>query len=163
MSLYDAAREEMEVLGGDYAQRPMAGVRQGVMADPAGERGKGLASQHNFDHAKTTTVIRYKDKLIEADVYAVPNTPVHVVIMCPRCGNASTIRGERKAIDWRPHAPEPVGKLINAGSISIEPFECSWELPDAGAHDARNTKQIIGTAPLCRLKIAVTKNVAKDA
>lgn len=165
MSLYDAAREEMEVLGGDYARDPsgVGAIKQGVMSDPMGERGKGLASQTNFGHGKTTTVIRYKDKLIEADVYALPNTPVHVVIMCPRCGNASTIKGERKAIDWRPHAPQKIGELVNAGIISIEPFECSWELPDAGQHNARNTRQISGFAPLCRLKLAVDKNVAKDA
>lgn len=165
MSLYDAAREEMQVLGGDYAQNPYGdrSVRQGVMRDPAGERGAGLASQTNFDHNKVTTVIRYGDRLIEADVYALKGAPVHVVILCPRCGNASTIRGEKKAIDWRPHAPEKLGELVNCGKISIEPFECAWELPEAGRHNQRNTSQIIGTAPLCRLKLGVTNNIAKDA
>lgn len=162
MSLYDSAREEMEVLGGDYARSPADGIRQGVMADPKGERGKGLASQHNFDHNKVTAVIRYKDRAIEADVYALPGAPIHVVILCPKCGSASTIRAEKKAIDWQPHEPRAVGKLVNCGTLSIEPFECPWEMPDAGAHEPGANK-ILGTANMCRLKIAVDKNIAKDA
>lgn len=166
MALYDAAREEMEVLGGDYARDPSGrgAVRQGVMADPDGERGRGLASQTNFDHGKTTAVIRYKDKLIEADVYAIGDAPIQVVILCPRCGNASTVRGDKKPVEWSPHVPEKVGLLVNAGTISIAPFECAWEMPGKVHEKASGNRSVIMKSDnLCRLKLAVDKNVAKDA
>lgn len=163
MALFDSARESMEILGGDRARSPHSAVRQGIMDDPERERGKGLASHTSLDHAKTTAVVRFEDRLLEADVYALPGEPVKVVILCPRCGNASQIDGAKKAIEWTPKAPDQIGSFINAGELSIEPFECAWELPDAGMFNPDAHKNVIGTAPLCRLKIGITKNYARRA
>jgi len=161
--MFDSKREEMTPLPGIGDPTGTGAVRQ--KASIAG----GAAQQFNLDHGKRTTVIRYQDKLIEADVYAIEGEPLKVVIICPRCngagnGNATSIDETRKAIDWRPHAPQAVGEFMNCGSISIDAFECPWELPDAGAHNQRATGGIIGlSAKLCRLKIGVLNNIAKDA
>lgn len=160
--MFDSKNEEMIPIAGDLNRTGAVRQRHGV-ADPIGERGAGAAQQINLDHAKVTAVIRYRDKLIEADVYALPGEPVKVVILCPRCNNASSIDETRKAIDWRPHPPQAVGDFVNHGKLSIEPFECSWELPDAGAHNQSARETLIGTAPLCRLKIGVTNNIGRDA
>lgn len=128
-----------------------------------GKAGRGYASQVNLDAGKLTAVVRYKDKLSEADIYALEGAPLKVIFRCPRCGHDGTINGDHKAIAWSPHEPQRIetdGEVfLNCGELSVEPFECAWEMPDAGAHTAG---LVTAGTTLCRLVIGIDKNVAKD-
>lgn len=161
MGLYDDTREEMVPLKGDGDPTGTGVVRQSTHArDPFGSS-IGASSGVRLDKTKdATVVIRYKDRVIEADVYAFPGSPIKIVLFCPRCGNALSIESDKKRIDFEKHAPQSVGDFINMGRLNIEPFECTWELPDAGVHVPGI--QSAGTS-LCRWKVGISDNIALDA
>ncbi|HEY4266756.1 MAG TPA: hypothetical protein VGM94_01060 [Galbitalea sp.] len=96
-------------------------------------------------------LIQYKDFVMTADVYHVAGEPPFVHLICPRCRNTLTIPGQRKHIEY-----ETTGGPDNAGTISIEAFECTWELEG----HVRRMEFGLG---LCRWKVAIDKNIAKDA
>jgi hypothetical protein len=137
----------------------------------AGDPHHGLASTVHLTSNKQEVVVVYGDLFMTVDVYAVPGEPLKVHLYCPRCHKHSTVPGARKAIDFYPGAANPARSLIIAsgrpelvdladkGRLSIEPFECPWEIGD-GRH-------VAGTlhpgATLCRLRIAIDNNYAKDA
>jgi len=134
---------------------------------------RGLQSTHNLIAGKQEVLVLYKDLVMTIDVYAVPGEPLKVHMICPRCHKLGTISGDRKAIDFEPLAANPAQSDIVAmgevpptvramsahGRISIEPFECAWEIGDdrhvAGSHHTGVT--------LCRQKLAIDNNRAKDA
>ena len=59
---------------------------------------------------------------------------------------------------WRPASR--AGDPNNGGRLSVEPFECTWEMPDAGEH---KPGYIGGGITLCKLKIGISNNIARDA
>lgn len=86
---------------------------------------------------------------MEVDVYALPGEPIRLHLLCPKCQHALTLDQTKKAIDWTP--PPPGGG--KHGTISVETFQCTWEMGD---------KTELGQ-PLCGWRVAIDRNVARDA
>lgn len=160
--LYDDRTEEMIPLAGDGDPTKTGIVRQSTSSrDPTGTGLVGASSGVQLDKTKdATVVVRYKDRLIEADVYAFPGAPIKLVLLCPRCGNALNIESDKKQMSFEKSAPQQVGDFVNMGRLNVEPFECTWELPDAGVHVPGLVSA--GTS-LCRWKVGISNNIARDA
>lgn len=100
--------------------------------------------------------VRFEDKMIFAEVYKTPEGMLEVHWMCPRCGplNAqrmSRIPGSRKRIEY-----DPSVQAEDGGRLSVEAFECPWELESEG----RRMEFGLG---LCKLRLAIENNVARRA
>lgn len=162
MGIYDDSKEEMIPLAGDGDPTRSGLVSQNTRArDPFGSSAIGASSGVNLSNTKDgTVVVRYQDMLIECDVYAFPGAPIKIVLMCPRCGHALNIESDKKQMQYAKHAPVQVGDFVNCGVLDVEPFECTWELPGAGVHVPGI--QSAGTS-LCRWKVGISKNIARDA
>lgn len=91
--------------------------------------------------------IRYKGKqgdfVMTADVYRTDGKLL-VHLICPKCRHALHVREAAKKMAYS-----------EADGLSIEAFECSWELDG-------DTGRLFGLA-LCRCRLAIDKNVARDA
>lgn len=127
----------------------------------AGDMQHGVSSTVNLQNTRTAEVqIRYQDTIIFGDVYQYEGAPIRVIILCPKCRNALTITGDNKRIEYDLAAAPSIG-----GRISIEPFKCSFEAPDAGAHKRRSGEggQIITGNQMCNWKVGVHNNKALDA
>lgn len=148
-TMYDPRTEEIFHVAGD-------------VPDPTMDTGLyGKQSTVNLQNSRTAEVqIRYKDTIIFGDVYQYENAPIRVIIMCPRCRNALMITGDNKRIDYDLAAAPSIG-----GRISIEPFKCPFEAPDAGAHRHRSGEgaQVITGMSMCNWKVGVHNNKALDA
>lgn len=148
----------------------------------------GLQSTHRLTGGKQEVVVVYGDLLMTLDVYALPGEPTRVQIICPRCHKHSTIRGDQKKIEYDAKAINPMRERIlwmarstgltpgqdlfskermelaalvsvaRFGRLSIEPFECAWEIGDA--------KHVPGAlhtgASLCRLRLVIDNNRARE-
>ena len=140
MASYDPHTEELIYQSGDAP-------------DPEGQIGGGFQQSINLGKsASGHPKIRYRDIVIEADVYDLEGVAFHVMILCPRCRNSLRISRERKAIDWDPEAGHPQ----DGGQISIEPFQCTWE------NGERNGERQDFGLGLCGWRVAVDKNIARD-
>jgi hypothetical protein len=139
MPAYDPETEELFHVDGDAP-------------DPTGQiRKRGMAQEMRLTQtAMGHPLIRYGDHIIEADVYKIADEPMMVHLICPRCRNAIRITEDRKEIDYDPNAGDP----RQGGRLSIEPFECTWELSAE--------RQNFGVG-LCRWRVGIQDNVAKDA
>ena len=127
----------------------------GDAPDPTGQSSfRGAQSTHRLNAAKEEVEVVYKDFLLTVDVYRHEGAPIQVHLICPRCRHASRITGDRKAIDFDPTRNTQAG-----GLLSIEPFECTWELTD----DKHTPGLIGGGINLCKLRLGITNNVARDA
>lgn len=123
--------------------------------DPAGTGLVGSHSQINLNRsALGHPKIRYRDLVLEADVYLAPGIPMpagqialEVHVYCPRCRHNLRITSDRKKIEFDPAAGAPQ----DGGRISIEAFQCTWEQED---HNGSG---------LCKTKLAVENNIARDA
>lgn len=137
----------------------------------AGDMDTGVLASTRLDSGKAEVLVYYRarDLWMTVDVYAVPGEKPRLHFLCPRCENALQIPGHKKDIDWDPLAANPLLSTILAsppadwdredvaylrargarGRLSVEPFQCTWELPNS--HE------------LCRWRAAFDKNVAKDA
>ncbi len=151
----------------------------------AGDQSQGISAGVNLTNsALCKPVVFYRGRGIERflslDVYALPGTPMYVVIYCPLCeirdpGNklnrSLTIKEDNKKIDLDPKAlPKIPGwstkdlvsylELQNQdelrGRISIEPFGCTWE------EDPTLKRAGFGLS-CCDWKVSITNNIAKDA
>lgn len=146
-------------------------ARQREVVQIAGDTHAGLASMTSLTAGKHEVVVVYKDLLMTVDVYAVPGEPLKLHLYCPRCHKHSTVPGDRKAIDFDPRAPNPQQAAIRAtsapelvalaafGKLSVEAFECPWEIGDE-----QHAKTAVHTGvTLCRMRLAIDNNRAKDA
>lgn len=122
----------------------------------AGDMDTGLRSTIKLGGGKQEVTVVYKDFVLTVDVFALPDEPLCVHLICPKCHHALRISSDRKAIEFDPN------RLVNGsrGDISVEPFECTWEMKDAGDHVQG---LIAGGITLCRWKAAIDHNVARDA
>lgn len=159
------------------ANMPLATGKREIMQlagdapDPTGLTDyRGAQSTLRLNGGKREVVVVYHDVLMTVDVYALPGEPMHISLLCPRCHKPLRIPGDRKSIDFEPNAlnpariaaaglPPEVAAVAATGKLSVEPFECTWELGDdkhvaGGLHTGTN---------LCRLRIAIDNNRAKDA
>ncbi len=144
MPNFDPTREELEHVSGD---RPTDG--------PVGKLGL-------FDLTRNAyrVLVRYRDQVIECEVFALPGEPITVHWLCPRCGPShtgvmSTINGAHKKIDF-----DPRRKVEDGGCLSVEPFKCSWELDGRTDGSARRQEFSLG---MCSLTLAIDDNIAKEA
>lgn len=123
----------------------------GSVPDPSAMEPEKLGMQSSLDMTKSALahpLIRWRDRVVEADLYLIDDRLV-LHLICPKCSTAEVphalyIREEQKAIDWRPET----------GELSVERFECTWELPEG-----RRMEFGIG---MCRWRVAIDKNLAKD-
>lgn len=135
-----------------------------------GDQEHGLSSQTQLDAIKHEILLFYPkmDVWLTVDVYPLAGQPTTVHVICPRCHHSLQISETRKKMEVDLFAPSPLLRSILAhppadwdredleylrtkgavGALSIEPFECTWEL---------------GPGQLCRWKAAVDKNVVKEA
>lgn len=117
----------------------------------AGDPDTGLMSTVSLSQSAIAhPIVRYKEFVLELDVYKTPDEPMYVHLICPRCHNMLTISAKRKRMELRD------GGERKGGIISIEPFECTWEMEPNG-------RRVGFGLGLCRLKLAIDENIAKDA
>lgn len=135
---FDPQREELYHIAGDAP-------------DPSGltdKRGMQASVQLNRS-AIAHPLIRWRDRVIEGDLYEMDGQLV-LHILCPRCStpealHALLIKAGQKAIEWD----------AERGLLSVERFECTWELPEG--------RRVEFGAGLCRWRVAIERNVAKEA
>lgn len=121
----------------------------------AGDMDTGISQTIRLEDGKHEVLVTYKEFLLTVDVYALPNEPLRAVLICPRCKHCLTVPGDRKAIDFVPDHTD-----FRGGALSIETFECTWEIADAGEH---KPGLVAGGMTLCRWRAAIDNNIAKDA
>ena len=161
-------------LGGppDTGKRRPVVQLAGDAPDPSGmSRHLGAQSTTRLTGGKQEVVVVYQGMFLTVDVYQIPGEPMKVHLYCPRCHKHATVPGDRKAIDFEPAAVNPERTAIRAtgrpelmdladfGRLSIETFECPWELGDQ--QHVQGAVQV-GTS-LCRLRIAIDRNRVRDA
>lgn len=151
----------------------------------SGDQSQGIMSGSNLTNsALCKPVVLYRgrgiERLLTIDVFALPGTPMYVVLYCPLCqtrdpenkhNRSLTIKEDNKKIDLDPKAmPKIPGfsteELVNAlglqsrdellGRISIEPFGCTWE-------EEPDLKRAGFGLSCCDWKVSITNNIAKDA
>ena len=120
---------------------------------------------------KEEVIVLFGDQVMTVDVYAIPGEPIKVHLYCPRCHKLLTVAQDRKAIDYDRAAPGlGAGRLRGLGvppevwhpaalgRLSIEAFECTWEIEDA--------PHVPGAlhlgASLCRQRLVIEGNIARD-
>jgi hypothetical protein len=164
---YNPETEALDYLAGDP---PAATVTQGDAAGfgPDGQSVIGRESTVHLDKAALGhPEVRYRDYVLEADVYPLlgavdeDDAPgaLEVILICPRCRHELRVTSDRKAIEYLPGPPVidlATGQAMLRGVLSIERFECTWE-KDTSVAVTGNTEN------LCRWRVAIDKNVARDA
>jgi len=147
---FDPNKEQLVPMVDDVLERQDALERQGQ--DP--HQG-GMAM--GYDMTKSALAhpqIRYSGKfgefVLTGDLYNDPEGGLMLHIYCPVCSTPEkphnlSIRSRRKKMEWDPKR-----------GLSVEAFGCTWELPEA---DERKMEFGMG---LCRWRVAIENNVAKD-
>lgn len=136
--------------------------------DPTGTGQVGRAATIHLDrHPLARTMVRWKDMLLEVDLYPLADADaagaLEILIFCPRCRHQLRIDSRRKAVEfdlhktpaWVTDAGLALATVVQ-GTISIEPFSCTWELEDG------HGRKDFGMS-LCRWSVAIDGNVARDA
>lgn len=151
----------------------------GDAPDPTGVTNhRGIQSTTRLDGAKQEVLVVYRDHVLTVDVYQLEGQPLELIMVCPRCQNQLRITADNKKIDYQPRSTRPVrlpdGMLVsydkplrtrdhvftNAGTLSVEPFGCTWEMKGADKH----TPGIrAGGLTLCNIKLVIDENVAREA
>jgi hypothetical protein len=137
------------------------------MVHLGGDPERGYHSTHRLDVNKLEVYVTYKqDLLLTVDVYPAegPDKPLEIHYVCPRCTKQGRITSEMKAMEFDPTDNRPLklpnGQItVTGGRLSVEPFQCTHELPEHVKHVQRAQ----GGLTLCLLRIAIDNNVAKDA
>ncbi len=155
------------LLGADDSRlvTPEGEKQKREMVQLAGDPQRGYASTTRLDTMKQEVFVTYGDFLLTVDVYALPGQPIELVYVCPKCRHQGRITGDKKHVEFDPGASRTLAlpngaRVPTGGDLSIEPFQCSWEMPDAGEHKPGIRA---GGITLCNLKLAIDHNVAKDA
>lgn len=149
----------------------------GDAPDPTGLTAHhGLQSTHFLTGGKQEIVVIFGDQIMTLDLYALPGEPMRVQIICPRCHKHSTIREDQKHIEYEPTVLNPARsailevlrgapdgapdlvRLAGFGRLSIETFECAWEIGES-KHVAGAVRT--GTS-LCRLRLVIDNNRARE-
>lgn len=121
----------------------------------SGDEDHGIAYDANLTKtAFAKPQIRYDGKygrmVMTADVYRAGNGKFAVHIICPSCRHALWIKPEVKAIEFDKEK-----------GLSVETFECTWE-KGRGTDETAADRIEFGVG-LCRAKLAIDKNTARDA
>lgn len=162
MNAFNPQTEKLEFLAGDKV------VQERSYQDPNGPLG-GHQTVRLDKAAIGHPYVRYRDRVLELDVYPLlgdgtqeAGAPerLEVILICPRCQHELRITSDRKAIDYTPGAPvlEVEGSQPSwqvRGTISIERFQCTWESDTRAAVTGHGEN-------LCRWRVAIDKNIARD-
>jgi len=139
----------------------------------AGDMEHGLSSTTRLNTNKIEVMVVYKDpsKFLTVDVYQVPGEPLMVHMICPKCHKTNRITADRKHIEFDAAAKNPVhgqvlseagrdlASLAETGQLSVSAFECTWEI----GGDKHVRGGVHTGASLCRQRLAIENNRAKDA
>lgn len=159
----------------------MPAVSNRVARDPVTGRSVAEQTVHLDSKAIGHPKILYRAKasgrayVITADVYKFQGEPMKIHIMCPLCGergveNALTINEGHKHIEYDANAPlsmmlpneQGETTLMDmGGTLSVERIGCTWE-EKITAEVSRATGTLQGTN-LCRWRVVIENNIAKDA
>lgn len=164
---FNPQTEQLEFIAGDQP----AVVQQGRAADPMGT---GLVGNHSTVRLDKSALghplVRYKDHVLECDIYPLLGAAwdgasagaLEVILICPNCRHQLRVTSDKKAIEFAPGMPEldDAGQPIVRGTLSVEPFQCTWELDTT--RDVKATVQSHGDN-ICRWRVGIDKNVARDA
>lgn len=135
----------------------------------AGDADTGMTSTIRMDGGKSEvfaiyrgrhTPPEYPDGLrLTIDVYQIEGEPLQVHLICPKCRHQLRATSDRKQISWEPDLHSRDG-----GKLEVSPFQCTWEMPEAGAH----TPGILaGGLTLCQWKGVIEhkggRNIVRDA
>lgn len=142
------------------------------MVHLGGDPDRGFHSTHRLDVNKVEVIVTYKgDLMLTVDVYpeqgekgTADYKPLELHYVCPGCTKKGRVTSEMKAIEFDPVDNRPI-KLPNGvvtvtgGRLSVEPFQCTHEMPEHVTHVQKHQHGFT----LCRKRIAIDDNVAKDA
>jgi hypothetical protein len=123
----------------------------GTTPDPSGRDPNLIGHESKLDFTKSALghpLIRWRDKVIEADVY-LDGEELVVHIICPKCSTPDVphglhIRASQKGVEYD----------AKTNTLSVEPFTCSWELPEG-------RRQEFGIG-MCKWRVAIDKNFARE-
>ncbi len=145
-------------------------TRKREMVQLAGDEQHGMQSIRRLDTAKVEVLVAYRGRVgdfdMTVDVYALPGEPIELHIICPKCRHKSRITAARKQIEFNQNDTRPYTFVdgsrmpTNGGRLDVSTFECGWEMPEAGEH--KPGVETLGMT-LCRMRMAIDHNVAKDA
>lgn len=148
-------KKEDERIRTAMADDPAYSKKERELVHLAGDMDSGLNSTISLSGGKHEVRVTYKDFVLTVDVYAIPGEPLQVHLICPKCRQQLRVTEDRKAIEF-----DPRDTRFQGGRISIEPFQCTWEMPEAGKH---NPGLISGGMTLCKWTAGISNNVARDA
>lgn len=111
------------------------------------------------------------EMMLEADVYAMPGSPMYIIILCPLCamnGRTSGLRIDqaKKAMSYDEKASiscfpgwtkeQTKGAFPNGtgGVLSVEPFACTWE-------ESPDLKRDFGLSK-CNWRVAIDNNFVRS-
>lgn len=120
----------------------------------AGDRNNGGVGTHDLSSNALARFhpVRYEGRmgtfLLEVDIFPDLGEGLMVVGLCPKCRNGFRISGKNKRIEFN----------TTDKRLFVEAFECTWEMPDGNVD--RRSENGFG---LCRLKMVIENNRAKDA
>lgn len=157
-----------KLLGDQYRDELAQPGTKRELVTLAGDEDSGLRSSVRLDTGKHEILVHYprQDQWLVVDVYLMPGEPPELVFICPRCHKAGRIKGANKKIELDLAAKAPIDpnkvppefRHLTVGHLSVEPFECSWELEA----DRQLSRHAAGLN-LCRWKAAIEDNIARDA
>ncbi len=137
----------------------------------AGDEETGLRTTYSLSTGKIEVGVVYGDLFLTIDLYALPGEPMKLHLICPRCCKHLTVPGDRKEITFEATAMNPMRarllesgrpdliRLAHLGRLSVEAFECPWELGD----DRHVRGAVQSGTSLCRQRLVIDNNRARDA
>jgi hypothetical protein len=144
-------------------------ARQQELVHIAGDADTGMTSTINLAGGKAEVFALYRGRCVPPefpdglrltiDVYAIPGESIQVHLICPKCRQQLRATSDRKTIEWEPRVGSADG-----GRLEVSPFQCTWEMPEAGQH----TPGILGGGlSLCNWKGVIEhvhgRNIVRDA
>lgn len=136
----------------------------GDAPDPSGRTSaRGMQSTLHLGRAKYgEPKVFYKsrggvERLLTVDVYKVEGAPLEIFLFCPLCSTEDhphnlRLTSDQKAIDYK------VDELVHRGGrLNVsDPIGCTWEI------DGTRAVGIVSTTNLCRWRVVIENNVARD-
>lgn len=183
--MIDMNDPSVQRLLGEQPQSPgviTPGGQHKSMVRVAGDEDHGMMSTTHLDIGKHEVGVIFRPKgsvtmiagVLTVDVYAIPGEPVKLHMICPKCHHTLTVNADKKPIDWNPAAPSPFPRTLrevlppesqylalHPGVISVEEFQCTWELEDVQQDKGKDVNLMV-SGSLCRFRAAIDKNVMRE-
>ena len=168
--MVNLADPSVQQLLGEQSRVATPGGQAKSMVHVAGDEDRGLMSTTRLDIGKHEVGVIFRPKgsatmiagVLTVDVYAIPGEPVKLHLICPKCHHTLTVNANRKPIDWNPAAPCPFPRTLrdvlppeshylalHPGVVSVEEFQCTWELEDRQQDSGKDVGVIAGGS-LCK-------------